>query len=210
MLQTIIQTLKESLSKIAPRITDLSLNVGASDADIAKLERTIGKTLPEDFKELYRSINGNNDDENFGNFAYGQVLSSIDQIIASWNFRKEFSSKFDTIGLSHFHPQIDGSNFYNLNWLEIGNTSGRDGLFLDLAPTDRGTYGQIIFLDGTDNVGILVANSTQQLLEQFISDLDNGQYYLAEDALDDGNHWLETKESIDLNRKIFALKKGAV
>lgn len=51
-MQTIIQTLKESLFKIAPRITDLSLNVGASNADIAKFKQTIGKTFPEDFKEL--------------------------------------------------------------------------------------------------------------------------------------------------------------
>lgn len=210
MLQTTIQTLKKSLSKVAPRIADLSLNMGASDTDIAKLEQTIGKTLPEDFKELYRSINGNKDDENFGNFVYGFVLNTIDQVIASWNFRKDFSSKYDTIGLNHFHPQIDGTNFYNPNWLEIGNTSGRDGMFIDLAPTDLGTYGQIIFLEGTENIGVLVANSTQQLLEQFVSDLDNGRYYLAEDALDDGNHWLETKDDIDLFRKAYDLKEGSV
>lgn len=210
MLQTTIQTLRKSLSSVAPRIVELSLNAGATEADIVRFEQTIGKTLPEDFKELYRSINGNKDDENYGNFFYGYVLNSIDESIANWNFRKDFSKGFDTIPLNHFHPQIDGSNLYNSNWLEIGNTSGRDGLFIDLAPTEWGTYGQIIFLEATENIGVLVANSTQQLLEQFVSDLDNGRYYLAEDALDDGNHWLETKDDIDLLKKAYDLKEGIV
>ncbi len=134
-------------------------------------------------------------------------MISIDEAINSWNFRKTFSSGFDTISLNHFHPQIDGSNFYNSNWLEIANTGGRDGIFIDLAPSDVGTYGQIIYLEGTELIGVLVANSTQQLLEQFISDLDNDQYYLATDALEDGHHWLETKENIDLPEKAYDLKR---
>lgn len=209
MLQATIENLKNALAKVAPRIVDLSLNKGASDADILRLEECIGKKLPDDLKALYLSINGNNDEDNFGNFFHGLVFNSVDEAINDWKFRKKFSTETDTvIRLKHFDPQIDGSNFYNLNWLRIADDGSRNGLYIDLGPSASGTYGQVIFLEGTEDICVLVAGSTEKLLELFISDLDNGQYFLASDALEDGNHWLETNNNADLFSKAYALKKG--
>jgi cell wall assembly regulator SMI1 len=203
MMQATIQKIKESLSKVAPRISSLSLNEGAADEEIEQFEVSIDKVLPDDLKQLYSEINGNNQDENFGNFFYGMTFYSIDEAISNWNFRKDFSKGIDIIQLTRFDDQIDGSNFYNPNWIPIATDGSRSGLYVDLAPAGSGTYGQIIFLEGTELVGLLVANSTEELLQQFINDLDNGQYYLASDALEDEQHWLETTDNIDLFKDLF-------
>lgn len=47
-------------------------------------------------------------------------------------------------------------------------------------------------------VGILVADSMTQLIENFLSDLEHGLYQLNEEALEDDNEFLECDESIDL------------
>ena len=69
---------------------------------------------------------------------------------------------------------------------------------LDLSPTQNGKYGQIIFIDDEEEIGILVANSTAQLVENFKNDLENQLYYLNEDALEDENHFLEVDDKIDI------------
>ncbi len=65
--------MKENLEKIenwlrdnANKIFELSLQNPATENEIKELEKTIGKELPNDFKELYFWHNGLNDEENFG------------------------------------------------------------------------------------------------------------------------------------------------
>jgi cell wall assembly regulator SMI1 len=69
---------------------------------------------------------------------------------------------------------------------------------VDLAPTAVGQIGQVIFMDHEYDVGILVANSITDLLQQFSDDLDNDLYQLNEDALEDENEFLESDAAIDL------------
>ena len=204
-----IQQLKESLDKVASRISELSLNEGATDLEIEQFEQAINSSLPDDLKQLYEHINGNNQDENFGNFFYGLTFYSIEEAIASWNWRKKFSEDGNSQMLTIYDKEIDGLNLYNSNWIPIATDGSRCELCVDLSPTEFGTYGQIIFLEGTYNIGIVAANSTTKLIEQFIDDLNNGHYYLATDALEDGEHWLETKDTIDLVRKALQKSKAS-
>ncbi len=68
-----------------------------------------------------------------------------------------------------------------------------------MAPTTLGgEVGQIIFIDMEYEIGILVADSMAQLIENFLSDLEHGLYRLNEEALEGGNTFLECDESIDL------------
>ena len=199
MIETSIQKIKNLLTQLAPRIIEFSLNEGVEDAEFDKLEQIIGKSIPSDFKELYRIYNGNNDEENMGNFFYGMVFNTIDELISEFNFKTNQKKCIEIIPLNYFDHQIDGSDFYNLNWIQIGNDYSRSSLLVDLAPSDTGTYGQVIFLEGTDNIGILVAKSIEELVSNFASDLEKGLYYLATDALEDGTHWLETTPGIYLD-----------
>jgi cell wall assembly regulator SMI1 len=198
MIETSLNTIRERLTEIAPRIIEFSLNAGATQLDFDKLEHLVGKKLPNDFKKLYKTYNGINDDENWGSFFYGMTFSSIDDIIADYEFRVNQSKNIQPFPLEKFDPQIDGTNLYNLGWLRIGSDGSRSGLFVDLAPTDKGNYGQVIFIDSDYNVGIFVAISVSELVDNFAVDLQNNLYYLEPDALEDGQHFLETKSSIDL------------
>lgn len=59
-MQTVIaawQRIDLWLATHAPRVFD-QLNPGASEADIAEAEATLGFALPEDFKASYRIHNG--------------------------------------------------------------------------------------------------------------------------------------------------------
>lgn len=198
MMDTSLQIIKQKLTEIAPRIIEFSLNEGATEHDFEQLETLVGKKLPADFKELYKTYNGTNDEENWGNFFYGMTFSSLAEIVANYDFRRQQSESANTRALEKFDHQIESSNVFNSKWIQIGSDGSHCGLFVDLAPGEIGCYGQIIFIDNEYNVGILVANSTSELVDNFAADLKNNLYYLEPDALEDGHHFLETAQHIDL------------
>lgn len=185
--------LKENASKIF----EYSLNNPANEKEIKELESIIEKELPEDFKELYLWHNGLNDQENLGNLFYGMDFFSIENIISEYIYRKENFS-LENIQLKKADKQIDTSNIYNPYWIKFAFDGAHTHLFLDLSPTQNGKYGQIIFIDDEEEIGILVANSTAQLVENFKNDLENQLYYLNEDTLEDENHFLEVDDKIDI------------
>jgi cell wall assembly regulator SMI1 len=182
----------------ASRIVEFSLNKPATDEQISNLQKHFDKKLPEDFINLYKTYNGMNDEENMGNFFYAMPFLSIDNIIADKEFRNTQSKDIAPIPLNHFDKEIDGTNFYNPNWLALCFDGSRSYLRLDLSPSDKGTYGQIIFVDGDYNVGLLIANSITALIANFANDIDKGLYSLNEEALEDEQHFLEADTQIDI------------
>ncbi|MBL0274178.1 MAG: SMI1/KNR4 family protein [Chitinophagaceae bacterium] len=182
----------------ASRIVEFSLNKPATDEQISNLQKHFDKELPGDFINLYKTYNGMNDEENMGNFFYALPFLSIDNIIADKEFRNTQSKGIAQIPLTHFEKEIDGSNFYNPNWIALCFDGSRSYLRLDLSPSDNGTYGQIIFVDGDYNVGLLIAHSINELIFNFAEDIDKGLYSLNEEALEDEQHFLEADTQIDI------------
>jgi cell wall assembly regulator SMI1 len=185
------------LRENAEKIIEFSLQESATINEISNLERVIGKNLPDDFKNLYFWHNGLDDDENFGSLFYGMDFFPIDRIIAEYHSKKENYS-YETIPLNKTDTEINPSNIYNMDWVKFAFDGSHTSLYLDLAPTNKGNYGQIIFIDDECSTGILVANSTAQLVENFRNDLENNLYHLDEDALEDENHYLTTDPKIDI------------
>jgi len=182
------------LKENAEKIVEFSLQKPATENEINKLEKTIGKDLPNDFRELYLWHNGLSDEENFGSLFYGMDFFPIDSIISAY----VNNENFENIPLKKADKEIDPSNIYNPNWLKFAFDGAHTGLYLDLAPTPNGKYGQIIFIDNEYEVGILVASSTTELIEKLQNDLENNLYYLDEDALEDENHYLTADTKIDI------------
>ena len=54
--------LEQWLAVNAPRILNESLNSGATKAQLAQIEIAVGKSLPEDYEDLYRWHNGLNEE----------------------------------------------------------------------------------------------------------------------------------------------------
>ncbi len=186
------------LTAHAPRIVEFSLNKPASDTAISRLNAMLEKELPEDFISLYKTYNGMNDEENMGNFFYALPFLSIDDIIAEKEFSISQSKDIPPIPLKHFDKEIDGTNFYNPNWVALCFDGSRSYLRLDLSPSEIGTYGQVIFVDGEYNVALFIANSITEMIEKFANDIDQGLYTLNEEALEDDQHFLEVDTEIDI------------
>ncbi len=184
------------LNENAGKITEFSLLEPASENEINKLEKAINKTLPKDFKELYLWHNGLCDDGNVGSLFFGMDFYPIERILEEYHSKEKFSS--ENISLKKADKEIDKSNIYNSDWVKFAFDGSHTSLYLDLRPTIEGKYGQIIFIDDEYETGILVADSTSQLVSDFAKDLDDNLYHLSEDALQDENHYLETDQSIDI------------
>lgn len=198
MIDKNLQRVINWLTINARRIVEFSLNEPATDEQISNLQKHFDKELPDDFINLYKTYNGMNDEENMGNFFYALSFLSIDKIIADKEFRNTQSKDFEQIPLSHFDKEIDGANLYNPYWVALGFDGSRSYLRLDLSPSEKGTYGQIIFVDGEYNVGLFIASSIAALIENFANDIDKGLYCLNEEALEDEQHFLEVDTPIDI------------
>jgi cell wall assembly regulator SMI1 len=197
-----IQTTREAFAKIldwlttnANKISELTLQAGTNDNKLSELETLIGRKLPEDFKEMYRLHNGMDSSENMASFFYGMDFYSIDRIISEFN--RKIGIK-EPIKLKKSSKEIDMTNIYNPNWLCFGFDGAHTSLLLDFSPTQHGNDGQIIFVDDENEIGILVATSTAELLTTFANDLENGLYSLDEGALDDDCHFLAADKDIDI------------
>lgn len=179
------------LKENGDRILDLSLQAPAGESQLKELEAAVGKPLPEDFKQLYRWHNGLSDADNFGSLFYGMDFYSIEQIVEDMHNRKN-SENYSEVSftIANADEAIDPATIKNPAWLKIGFDGSHTALYLDLAPSKSGTYGQIIFVDDEYSKGLLVAESTERLVSDFARDLEQGLYSLDSDALDEGEHYL--------------------
>ena len=88
MVNNALNRISHWLAAHAPRILSNSPNPGASEAQLATLEATIGQHLPADYRVLYLHHNGLNEDvENFGNFFYGMSFLPLAEVGAIWQRR---------------------------------------------------------------------------------------------------------------------------
>ncbi|WP_084694617.1 SMI1/KNR4 family protein [Chryseobacterium vrystaatense] len=181
----------------AIKILNLSLQKPATEDEIKELETATGKNLPGDFKELYLWHNGLNDQENFGSLFYGMDFFPVSRIIEEYRYKKEHYAS-ENIPLKKADKEIDSASMYNTDWIKFAFDGSHTSLLIDLTPASQGTYGQIIFIDDEYETGILVANSTAELIGKFKNDLENNLYQLDEDALEDENHYLTADKTIDI------------
>lgn len=192
-LKAIDKWLEENANKIATQ----SLRAPASIADIEKLEKAVGKPLPEDFKQLYLWHDGLDNAPNVGNLFYAMDFVPIEFVEKRVISQKE-NQPDDPIPLERTDIGIKTENITNPNWIKFASDCARTGFYLDLDPTASGNYGQIIFVDLDYQIALLVASSTKQLVSDFLQDLLNNKYFLNEEALEDGNHFLALDAEIDI------------
>ena len=160
------------------------LNAGASEADFAELEQTLGYALPEEFKELYRVANGETDID--GVFA-GEEWLSIERIIDEYNIWQELyqNGTFQEDDGSDFgcEPEagIKPDFWWNPKWIPLTADGGGNGKMIDLDPSEQGVAGQIIQMWHDDEAREKVANSLREFLQNYVRDLEAGLYVLDAD-----------------------------
>ena len=194
-MNTQLENIENWLKMNANKIAELSLQEPATEEQIEELESAIGKTLPQDFKELYQWHNGLTSEDNLGSLFFGLDFLPIEQVLDEYYDRESY----DPIGpLEKYDKEIDPSNVLNPHWIKFGFDGAHTGLYMDLAPSEQGKYGQIIFVDDEYDTAILVANSITELVANFVKDLEDGLYYLHPEALEDNNHYLQTDTANDI------------
>ena len=180
----------------APRILNESLNPGASEAQLAALEATIGQHLPADYKALYLRHDGLNEAaENFGNFFYGMSFLPLAEVTALWQSR---AAAHAPAPIRQVHPTLKADNAQRPQWLCLGFDGSHVWLCVDLDPVDSNHYGQVILVDEEAEAAFPVADSVVGLLTDFAQDLKQHRYTLDPDALEDGNEYLLPNPKIDL------------
>ena len=152
------------------------LNAGASEADFAELEQTLGYALPEEFKELYRVANGETDID--GVFA-GEEWLSIERIIDEYNvwnqlYQEDDGSDFGCEPEAGIKPDF----WWNPKWISLTADGSGNSKMIDLDPSEQGTAGQIIQMWHDDAAREKVADSLREFLQNYVRDLEAGLYVL--------------------------------
>ena len=158
------------------------LNAGASEADFAELEQTLGYALPEEFKELYRVANGETD---IGAVFAGEEWLSIERIIdeydiwqalhADGSFQNDDGSDF---GCQPEDVGIKPDFWWNPKWISLTADGSGNSKMIDLDPSEQGTAGQIIQMWHDDAAREKEAASLREFLQNYVRDLEAGLYVL--------------------------------
>ncbi|AHG76691.1 SMI1/KNR4 family protein [Mannheimia varigena] len=200
-MQNHLQNIEQWLKNNAHKIYQESLNQPANLEKLDELEKLVGETLPNDFKILYQWHNGLNDDKNLGSLFYGYDFWNLDKVTQSYRNILEDKSYRETISsyLEQVDDEINLQGFVNQpKWIQFAHDGSRTGFYLDLNPGEKGTHGQVIFIDFDFNAIFVVARSIADFIQQVDQDMQEGRYHLSEEALEDGNHWLDVDSEIDI------------
>lgn len=122
---------------------DLRLRPPASEDAIAALERTLGRPMPRDVRDLLRLADGQDEDFVDQDLTWlpSARLLSVEAIERSWADARPWDRELETEALQ------DEGRIRRLvrhpAWLPIAGDAEAN-LFLDLAPGPKGTVGQLI------------------------------------------------------------------
>ena len=182
-IQTQLDALIERYPQVAEELEiNLDLNAGASEADFAELEQTLGYALSAEFKELYRVADGEADI--FGVFA-GEEWLSIERVIDEYKVWQELyqEGSFQHEDGTDFGCQPEDAGikpdfWWNPKWIPLSADGGGNGKMIDLDPSEQGTAGQIIQMWHDDAAREKEANSLREFLENYVRDLEAGLYVL--------------------------------
>lgn len=123
------------------------LNKGASAASLAKVEKTLGVTLPDEFRESYALHDGQDSGTAFllGPSDEGYCLLPLAQVLKEAKIWADLKEDFADEEVSA--DKGIRADWWNTKWLPIAGNGGGDFLCLDLAPAKGGQLGQIITMN---------------------------------------------------------------
>jgi len=158
-----------------------SLNPGASDADITRLESVIGKTIPDDFRDSLLIHNGQDDQSQLIRFVNYNSLLSVDDMIDDYKMHRGLFAGWDPI--EWLAPDKIKNVTWNSGWIKFTESDG-DGYVIDLDPGPHGVVGQVFmrYHDDPSNVSNTKSDSFATFLSDCANSLLQGSYEV-EDGL---------------------------
>ena len=169
---TIWQKLEGWIQANAPELHE-TLQAGASDKKIAKLEQRLGVTLPEDYKTFLKLCNGQSEESEAG-FYDGELLSAK-SVKTQWGVWKELLDDNDFEGIESEPDKGVRDDWWNPRWIPFTHDGGGNHLCLDLEPAEGGTVGQVITMWHDSAERELMFPSFTAWLENVLNGVETGQ-----------------------------------
>lgn len=181
-METIWREIHAELTKISTEI-GASFNDGATENQISELEKMLGKSLPEDFKDYLRLFNGQND-ENILFLGYNSLLS-VEKMIEFYQMKMDLfadEEPIDWIKLNKIQPMI-----WDKGWLPFSDFEASSQLIIDLNPAENGSFGQVIKMwSGIDYQSdeIVIAKDFSEFSREILRLLKEKNYTFENDVIE--------------------------
>jgi cell wall assembly regulator SMI1 len=183
------ERLERWLAAHCPGILE-NLLPSADDAELARLEATLGVSLPPSFRNLYRWRNGQRDDGQAGPF-YGLGFLSIPDVIARWELWNEIledMSESDMRSLdesqSSVAPGVVKERYANRLWVPFVHDWGGNHIGVDLDPGPNGRVGQVINFGRDEEAKFVLGQTVDDFIDRIAAELEAGNFVISEE--DDG------------------------
>ncbi|MCC2672277.1 MAG: glucan synthase 1-related protein [Armatimonadetes bacterium] len=173
--------LEKWLRKHAPAVQK-SLGKPATEEAIQAVERTIGQSLPADFRASLALHNGQAKDLTLvppvesGDAGYS--LLPLDRIAYEWTVWKELLDGGDFEGLSGGSDAGIRDDWWNPGWISVSTNGGGDSHCVDLSPAAGGVSGQVITMFHDESKRERVATGFAAWLAALADELEQGEWTL--------------------------------
>ena len=197
-LQTIVKW-----AKVRAPQTLQHLNSPASEPDIQAVEREVGVTLPQSFKALLRTFDGEDGQTWLALFGNGNQLLSCQRIIEQYQLERRIGGSLLQSN-KEFHDiefwkdrTAEGVIFVrgrvkplvsHPKWVPITCMNGDVLRYLDYDPAPGGGIGQVIEVDPEGCSYQVLADSFDRFLAEYAQQLEEGMYSV------DGEGYIESIE----------------
>ena len=177
------------------------LNPPASDREIEQVESKTDLKLPDAFKELLKTFNGENGQLNLALFGDGNLMLSCDEIVNQFELDKKITQ-------SIYNPEMETLSFWkdrvhnkiifvkgsvkpmtsHQKWLPFTCMNGDVYRYLDFDPAPGGKMGQVIEVDPESCSYHVIADSIEEFLENYAVQLENGEFSAGDDGYVEANN----------------------
>jgi cell wall assembly regulator SMI1 len=192
------QRFEKWLAKNLPEAV-VTLNPPATKKKLTALEKAIGASLPDDFRESYLIHNGQDDSKYIAGIIYGLELLPTDGIINNWKGWADLESM----------PELDEDTksipakfvqpyYFHRGWIPFTHDSGGNHLAIDLSPDTGGVVGQVIVFGRDDMKHYVLARSFSEFLRLILDSLEAGNFKIERNG---DQPWYSDAEMIELKTK---------
>ncbi|MBM7648082.1 cell wall assembly regulator SMI1 [Bacillus ectoiniformans] len=158
-----------------------TLNPGASESEISKVEEEISLIFPQGLKELL-SIHNGQKDEGIGVLG-NYYLLSLEEILETWKTMSQLLEKGSFSDFEAVEPvgPVKKDYWWNPKWISIATNGFGDDICLDLDPDTGGNTGQIITFWHDWEERRVISKSLEEWFMDILSKLDEGTYKIIEE-----------------------------
>jgi len=155
-----------------------SLPPGASVSAISEAEAVMRVQLPDDFRRMLLGHDGSGrcciSPYKIG--GGGQTFMALKDIVGLWKGMVEIGADFEKDGEFGEQSGPIRKNYWNERWIPFTENGCGDNIFLDLAPAEEGTPGQIVDWWHEGGVSTFQSSSLRKWMNEVVYEVKNGVY----------------------------------